>query len=80
MDARLIKSVSRPVSTENLGKLKEDRGKQDKSIKFQRDIESDWAIKNDIPVFGIKEHASTDVDSGLVLSDLVSRASEHDTN
>lgn len=46
VDARLIKSVSRPVSTEKLGKLRKDREKQDKTIKFQRDIESDWTIKN----------------------------------
>jgi len=80
VDARLIESASRPVSTEKLDKLREDREKQDKSIKFQRDVESDWTIKNNVPVFGMKEHTSIDVDSGLVLSTLVSRASEHDTN
>jgi len=79
VDARLIESASRPVSTEKLEKLREDREKQDKSIKFQRDVESDWTIKNNVPVFGMKEHTSIDVDSGLVLSTLVSRASEHDT-
>ena len=31
-------------------------------------------------MFGMKEHASIDVKSGLVLSTMVSKASEHDTN
>jgi len=37
------------VSTEKLDKLREDREKQDKSINFQRDVESDWTIKNNVP-------------------------------
>jgi IS5 family transposase len=31
-------------------------------------------------MFGMKEHAAVDVESGLVLSTHVSKASEHDTN
>jgi len=37
-------------------------------------------VKNKIPMFGMKEHAAVDVESGLVLSTHVSKASEHDTN
>ena len=48
-------------------------------MRFQRDLDSDWTVKNNKPVFGMKEHASIDVESGLVLSSCVSRASEHDT-
>ena len=44
-------------------------------MKFSRDIESDWTIKNDKPAFGMKEHASIDVESGLVLSSVISKAS-----
>jgi len=81
VDARLIKSASHPVSSEKLEALKEDKEeKTDTSVKFSRDIESDWTIKNDEPHFGMKEHASIDVESGLVLSTLISKASEHDTN
>ena len=49
-------------------------------MRFQRDLDSDWTVKNDKPIFGMKEHASIDVESGLVLSTCVSRVSEHDTN
>jgi len=51
-----------------------------KPAKFQRDVESDWTVKNDKPHFGMKEHAGVDVKSGLVLSSIISKASEHDTN
>jgi len=87
VDARLVKSASRPVSGKKLKELREKResesGQKDKNgllLKFQRDVDSDWTVKNGQPVFGMKEHASLDVKSGLVLSSLMSRASEHDTN
>jgi len=87
VDARLVKSASRPVSGKKLKELREKResesGQKDKNgltLKFQRDVDSDWTVKNGKPVFGMKEHASLDVKSGLVLSSLISRASEHDTN
>jgi len=87
VDARLIRSASRPVSGKKLEGLREKRksesGQKDKngrSLKFQRDVDSDWTVKNGQPVFGMKESASLDVESGFVLSTLISRASEHDTN
>jgi len=73
VDARLVKSASKPMSNEGLTKLKETRntpeGRVDKNgnpLKFSRDMESDWTIKNDTPHYGLKEHASVDVQSGFV--------------
>jgi len=86
VDARLVKSASRPMSNDDLKKLKENRntpeGKLDingKPLKFTRDLESDWTIKNDTPHYGLKEHASVDVHSGFVLATTLTPASEHDS-
>jgi IS5 family transposase len=59
--------------------LKDKRGKSQKKPRFQRDLESDWTVKNKKAFFGMKEHASIDVGSGLVLSTSVSKASDNDT-
>ena len=87
VDARLVKSASRPMSNDDLRKLKEKRntaeGKLDKNgnpLKFSRDLESDWTVKNDEPHYGLKEHASVDVNSGFVLATVLTPASVHDTN
>lgn len=59
------------------------KGKQDttkKPMKFGRDLEFDWTKRKDVPFHGMKEHASVDVNSGLVRSTLLSAASKHDTN
>jgi len=87
VDARLVKSASRPMSNDNLRELKEKRntseGKVDKKgkpLKFSRDLESDWTVKNDGPLYGLKEHASVDVKSGFVLATTLTPASVHDTN
>ena len=52
VDARLVKSASRPLSQQELKKQREHRnseeGKRDKkgkTLKFSRDLESDWTIK-----------------------------------
>ena len=86
VDARLVKSASKPLSNENLRKLKQKRetpeGKVDKDgnpLKFSRDLESDWTVKNDEPHYGLKEHASVDVDSGFILATTLTPASEHDS-
>jgi IS5 family transposase len=86
VDARVVKSASRPVSDRKLRELREKRKirlqmkkKTQRAMRFQRDLDSDWTVKNNKPVFGMKEHASIDVESGLVLSSCVSKASEHDT-
>ena len=75
IDARLVKSASRPLSNDDLRKRKEKRstpeGNLDKNgnpLKYSRDLESDWTIKNDTPHYGLKEHASVDVESGFVLA------------
>ncbi len=87
VDARLVKSASKPLSTNELKKLKDKRdtpeGKLDKNgnpLKFSRDTESDWTVKNDKPHYGLKEHASVDVISGFILAATLTPASIHDTN
>jgi len=64
IDARLVKSASRPVSNEKLEQLREKHdspeGRLDKNgnpKKFSRDIESDWNAMKDDPLFGLKESA-----------------------
>jgi hypothetical protein len=61
VDARLVKSASRPLSQDELKKQRihrnSEEGQRDKKgnpLKFTRDLESDWTNKNDIPhYFGI---------------------------
>lgn len=86
VDARLVKSASRPLSNDGIREEKEKRnsgeGKLDKDgnvVKFSRDLESDWTVKNDIPHYGLKEHASVDVNSGFILATLITPASDHDS-
>ena len=86
IDARLVQSASHPLSTEKLGEAKAKRetpeGKLDKKgnpLKFSRDLESDWTVKNDVAHYGIKEHASIDVNHGFVLSTEMTPASHHDS-
>jgi len=87
VDARLVKSASKPLSNDELRKLKDKRdtpeGKLDKKgnpLKFSRDLESNWTVKNDEPHYGLKEHASVDVNSGFILATTLTPASIHDTN
>ena len=87
MDARLVKSASRPLSQDELKKQREHRnseeGQRDKNgnpLKFSRDLESDWTIKNDIPHFGLKEHTAVDSRHGFVLATTLTPASVNDTN
>jgi hypothetical protein len=61
----LIQSASHPLSNERLKEEKAKRetpeGKLDKnakSLKYSRDLESDWTVKNDVAHFGLKEHSS----------------------
>jgi len=86
VDARLVKSASRPLSNDELNRLKERRetieGQVDKNgdpLKFSRDFESDWTVKNDEPHYGLKEHASVDVNNGFILATTITPASEHDS-
>jgi len=86
VDARLVQSASHPISKEEIKKQREKRetpeGKLDKNgnvIKFSRDLDSDWTIKNDIPHYGLKEHVSVDTNQGFVLSTDMTPASIHDS-
>ncbi|EFK08103.1 transposase, IS4 family [delta proteobacterium NaphS2] len=57
-------------------------GKLDKngnSLKFCRDSESNWVKKNDKYHYGLKEHASVDVDNGFILATTLTPASESDS-
>ena len=54
VDARLVKSASRPISNDEIKKLRKKKetaeGKVDKNgkpLKFSRDLESDWVVQND---------------------------------
>jgi IS5 family transposase len=87
VDARLVKSASRPLSNDELKKQREHRqteeGQRDKNgkpLKFSRDLESDWVIKNDTPHFGLKEHAAVDARHGFVLATTLTPSSVNDTN
>jgi IS5 family transposase len=86
IDARLVQSASHPLSNEKLeeGKLKKQtpEGKLDKkgkTLKFSRDLESDWTVKNGVSLFGLKEHASVDTRYGFVLATEITPASHHDS-
>jgi len=86
IDARLVKSASHPLSTEKLKEEKQKRdtpkGKVDKTgkpLKYSRDIDSDWTVKNDVPYFGFKEHASVDIRYGFVLATEITPASHNDS-
>jgi transposase, IS5 family len=86
IDARLVKSASHPLSQQKLEEEKKKRetpeGKLDKNgniLKFSRDLESDWTVKNDKPHFGLKEHASVDTRYGFVLATEMTPASHHDS-
>ena len=70
------------MSNDDLRELKEKRntaeGKLDKKgrpLKFSRDLESDWTVKNEEPHYGLKEHASVDVKNDFVLATTMSPAS-----
>ena len=87
VDARLVQSASKPISNEQMKRLKEKKqtseGRLDKNgkpLKFSRDLESDWTVKNDKPHYGLKEHTSVDINNGFILATTISPASVHDTN
>jgi IS5 family transposase len=87
IDARLVKSASRPVSNKKLKELREKHDtpegrldKKGKPKKFCRDLESDWTAMKDDPFYGLKEHASVDVNNGFILATTMTPASVNDTN
>jgi len=87
IDARLVKSASRPISNDEIKKLKDKKSapkgnldKKGKPKKFCRDLESDWTIKNDKPHYGLKEHTSVDTNHAFILATTMTPASVNDTN
>ena len=86
IDARLVQSASRPISKDEIKKLSEKKetpeGKLDKNgkpLKFSRDSESDWTAIDDEPHYGLKEHASVDVNNGFILATTMTPASYHES-
>ena len=62
VDARLVKSASRPISNDQIKGLKDRRNipkrkldKNGKFLKFSRDLESDWMVEDDKPNYGLKK-------------------------
>ena len=86
IDARLIRSASKPIPNNKLNELRKKQNNPDGNLdkngkpkKFSRDLESDWTVKNDVPHFGLKEHASVDIENGLILSTNITTASHSDS-
>ena len=87
IDARLVKSASRPIKNDTIRIVRESHNasearldKNGKPIKFSRDVESNWTIKNKTPHYGLKEHTSVDTKHGFVLATTLTPASVNDTN
>jgi IS5 family transposase len=86
VDARLVKSASSPLSKDQIKEARTDKensenlDKNGNPLKFSRDLESDWTVKNDKPHYGLKEHASVDVNHGFILAATLTPASVNDTN
>ena len=64
-----MKSTSKPMSNEDFTELKETR-----------DTPEGKVDKNVTPHYGLKEHASVDVDNGFILATALIPASEYDSN
>lgn len=86
VDARLVKSASRPVSQKELKVLIEKaetpESKLDKNVnkkKYSRNLDSDWTVKNDKPHFGFKEHTAVDTHNGFILSTYMTPSSQNDS-
>jgi IS5 family transposase len=87
VDARLVKSASHPISNNQIKELKDKRntpeGKLDKNgkpLKFSKDLDSNWVVKNDKLHYGLKEHASVDINHGFILATTLTPSSVNDTN
>ena len=86
VDARLVQSASHPISNEEIKNQREKRetpeGKLDQNgnlLKFSRDLESDWTVKNGKPLYGLKEHACVDTNHGFLLFTDLTPASVNDS-
>ena len=45
-----------------------------KPLKFSRDLDSEWSVKNDEPHYGLKEHASVEIKNGFILATTLTAA------
>ena len=86
IDARLVQSASHPISNKEIQEQREKRetpeGKIDKNgnnLKFSRDLDSNWVVKNNKPHYGLKEHASVDTNYGFVLATELTPSSVNDS-
>ena len=87
VDARLVRSASRPISNDKIHEAREKHhtpeGKLDKNgnpLKFHRDLDSDWVVQKETPHYGLKEHAAVDVNHRFILATTLTPASVNDTN
>jgi len=87
VDARLVKSASRPISNKKIEELKHKSNtpegtidKNGKPKKFSRDLDSDWVVQKDKPHYGLKEHAGVDTNHGFILATTMTPCSVNDTN
>ena len=86
VDARLVQSASSPIGKKAIREERRKRqtpeGARDKNgnvLKFCRDLDSDWTVRNKVPHYGLKEHAAVDILHGFVLSTEITPASVHDS-
>ena len=86
IDARLVQFASRPISNDEIKKLREKKetpdeklDKNGKPIKFSQDSESVWTAIDDDPHYDLKEHASIDVNNGFILATNMTPASYHES-
>lgn len=86
IDARLVTSTSKVVSTDELTKFRGKRdtpeGRLDRNgshLEFSRDIESDWTVRDDKPHYGLKEQASVDLTNGFILATSMTPACVHES-
>ena len=68
VDARLVKSASKPLSNDELENLRKKRNNPEGKLD-----------KNGNRYYGLKEHASADVDNGFILATTLTPASESDS-
>ena len=82
-----MQSASRSLSNDALKKHRDKRNtpegkldKNDKPLKFSHDLQADWTVKNNVPHYGLKEHASVDINHGFIMATTITPASVNDTN
>jgi len=86
IDASLIQSARRPIRNDQIKEFREKRDtpegkphKKGKALKFSRDLDSDRVMQNETPHYGLKEHASVNVNNGFILAAIMTTASYRDS-